>query len=242
MLVFAAVLMAAVAAGAWLDWHLWHPMSGITITIGAIFALVMALVLWLARRPFARGLAAVALAVGIGLIAGQVLGPSRPELSIVDGTMTIRIDVDPAAERTGRATCSTEAAGDQLQAGNDPNEGRPSESADFISVSISIGDRWDFMRQGARPDHLRVFISVGAAVATAARGLDEVVHASDAASELIAETRGNVGTMRFANLALVDGATGRFTAQRSTLRGTIEWTCPPSPAAAGTRSAARGAA
>lgn len=242
LLLFAAVLVAAVATGAWLDWHLWHPMSGITITIAAIFALVMALVLWLARRSFTRGLAAVALSLGIGLISGQTLGPSRPELSIVDGTMTVRIDGDATAQRTGRATCSTVAAGDQIQVGNDPNEGRPSGTADFINVSISIGDRWDFMRQGARPDHVRVFVSIGAAVATTARGLDEVVHASDAASELTVETRGNDGTIRFANLALVDDATGQLTARRSTLRGTIEWTCKPPPAEADRPSAARGGA
>ncbi len=220
----------AAAAGGYFDWYLWHPMSGITITLAAAAALIVALVLWLARARLARRLALGALVIGVGLIAGQILGPSRPTTDLHEGgVMSLHIQGDTPVERTGKSTCSTVPAGDQISVSNDANEGRSSETDDFILAAVTVGDMWDFGDQGIRPDHLSVFLLIESASVPEDGKPSGSRLVSDPESTVSVELRGNDGTIRFANLVRADDATGQLTGERSPLTGTIEWTCGSVP-------------
>ncbi len=216
----------AAAVGAYFDWYLWHPASGIMITLAAAGALIVALVLWLVRARLARWLALGALAIGVGLIAGQILGPSRPTTNLhEDGVIVLHLQGDTPVERTGKSMCRTVPAGDQLSVSNDANDGRSSDLDAFIGVSLSIGDMWDFQNPGARADHLSVFLLIESAIVPEDGKPSGSRLLSDPASTLAVELRGNDGTIQFANLVGADDATGQLTGERSALTGTIEWTC-----------------
>ena len=77
-IVIGAVLAFVVGGvlGAVGNWFWWLPYEGIVIPIVAGLILLIALILGVVRRTRPAG--AVALALSVGLLAGQALGPSRP--------------------------------------------------------------------------------------------------------------------------------------------------------------------
>ena len=214
-------------AGAYFDWYLWHPMSGITITIAAIFILLVAVVLWVTRARILRQVAGVALAIGLGLIAGQVLGPSRPPLAIVDGTMTLRVTEPTPFERTGPAHCSMVSGDGQVSVSADINRfGRTEGSTeDFVGAYVSVGDMWDYQDQAKRSDHVSLMLSFEPAAVPADGGPLSTHLTSDPASTMSARLHEANGSIDFANLTGRDDATGAPTGHRSPLSGTITWTC-----------------
>ena len=78
LLAAAVIFGIAAVLGAVLDWFWWPVYNGIVITLAAGAILVVAIVL--AVVPRTRSAALIVAAAGVGLIAGQNLGPSRPAL------------------------------------------------------------------------------------------------------------------------------------------------------------------
>ena len=81
--------LAAGAIGAYLDWLWWHPTQGIVVTLVAIAAILVSGLLLLFRRSLTTRLAFIGLAIGVGLLLGQWIGPSREPLTVSTGTMTL---------------------------------------------------------------------------------------------------------------------------------------------------------
>jgi hypothetical protein len=218
-------LVAGLAAGAWLDWHMWHPMSSIVATMGFGLLLLVGLVAALIRQRIARSIAVVLLSVAVGGFAGQALGPARPTILRTDtGSIRLILSGADALDARGGASCGFDAAGDQIVV--DPDEfgvARPTEDADFHYVDIAIGDMWDFGDPHARADHVTIRIRVIPALVTAAGEPDEISHETDAASVVeLGRTSTTGGSVTFSNL-VVDG--GSDSGSRSPLRGTVTWTC-----------------
>src|SRR5688572_9406031 len=86
------VLLEGVAIGATCDWINWHPMSAVVITLVAVPLAIVGAVLALARPRGTRLPGLVVLALGGGIVLGQVLGPARPELQGVEGRMVLAVD------------------------------------------------------------------------------------------------------------------------------------------------------
>src|SRR5574338_464429 len=143
----AALVVAAAAIGAYLDWIWWHPERAIVTTLAAIGLLLLAGLLVAIRRGVVRSIGLATAAVGAGLIIGQLVGPGRELPTHSDGTMTIRLTSPVVSEASGPADCATVSTHDQLQVEGDPNmrlplPGRDAREYPFISPSVASGDMW----------------------------------------------------------------------------------------------------
>lgn len=230
MLLLALLVVAGVTAGVIWDWFNWHPMSAVMMTLAAIVVLLLGVVLAVTRPRRSRLPGLMVLALGVGIVAGQVLGPSRPELAIAEGALTMAVDQPASAEGTGVATCQWSAARDELQVSGDSNlrvdllppiEDAPSDldQRAFVAVSITVGDRWP---DGvvARSDNIDLWLSVGGVT----DGDAEVTLATSDASTLEVSWTPEGGSARFAGL--VDATTGAAVgAPLVGLAGTITWAC-----------------
>lgn len=220
------VFALAAVAGAYLDWVLWEPYSGITLTIGAGLVVLLAIVFAIPARS--RALAAVAGAIGIGLLAGQNLGPSRPPLRHSEGSLTLTLSAPTTSSGSIVATCSRDDAARELSVSGDPNlrldivPDDPAIPADvdqreFVGVSLFVGDRW---RGVIRRDMTSLEILVGRVEADAI----ESRMMAGPSSELDVEFTAQGGIARFARLV----PDTRFSSESSPfidLAGMIEWTC-----------------
>ena len=230
-LFFAGLLGLAVGAavvGGYLDWLWWHPTQGIVITLAAIGLLVLTGVLAVVRNRITRSAAMVALALGVGLLIGQLVGPARELPQVSSGTMTLTLDGPIQAEATGRADCSTVSTGDQLQVGQDVNTrlplpDQPSERYPLVSASFKSGDMWapEF---GRRPDELVVTIYLNSAVEVA-DAPTELWLRSTPSSTLVAEMSGNDGSVTFSGLELTEGDLQSMLGASGDVAGTLAWIC-----------------
>jgi hypothetical protein len=228
MAVLIVVGLVAAAIGAYLDWLWWHPTQGIVVTLVAIGVILLAGLLFLFRRSFTTRLAFIGLAIGVGLVIGQWLGPSREPLAGTDGTMTMRLDGPVQAEATGRALCQTVASGQELYVSQDINsrlelDGVQPEAFPFVSGSFSRGDRWQ-PDQGRREDGLVVTVYMNSAVEPAAGPTELYLH-SDPSSTLEASEGGNNGSVRFSGLVVRSGEVEAILGVDGDVTGTLEWTC-----------------
>jgi len=131
----AILFLAAAILGAYLDWVWWPVYSGLMITIAAGLILIVAGLLALAARGNARRVALLGLAVGVGLLAGQNLGPSRePLISQPDGTITMELESPVVAVASGPADCTNVASATEFQVSGDPNLRLDSPDRDFVSI------------------------------------------------------------------------------------------------------------
>jgi hypothetical protein len=235
---FIAVLivvgLVAAAIGAYLDWLWWHPTQGILVTLMAIGAILLAGLLFLFRRSMTTRLAFIGLAIGVGLLLGQLLGPSREPLAIADGTMTMRLDGPVQAEATGRASCQTVASGEELYVSQDINsrlalDGVPAEAYPFVSGSFARGDRWQ-PDEGSREDGLVVTIYMNAAMVPADGGPTELYLHSDPSSTLQATEDGSNGSVRFSGLVVRSAEVEAILGVDGEVTGTLEWRCDASAA------------
>jgi hypothetical protein len=230
---FIAVLivvgLVAAAIGAYLDWLWWHPTEGILVTLIAIGAILLAGLLFLFRRSIITRLAFIGLAIGVGLLLGQWLGPSREPLAIADGTMTMRLDGPVQAEATGQALCQVVASGEELYVSQDINarlalDGVPAEAYPFVSGSFARGDRWQ-PDQGGREDGLVVTIYMNSAVEPEDGGITELYLQSDPSSALEASEDDSSGSVRFSGLVVSSGEVEAILGVDGEVSGTLEWTC-----------------
>ena len=231
---FVAVVafVAAAILGAVGDWVWWEPYKGITITLAAGGILLVAIVLAMLHRT--RPAALVAGAIGVGLIAGQSLGPSRPQLVHFEGTLTVTLTAPRATSGSAPVSCAMDAAATELSISGDPNlrldvvPDDPSAPADvdqreFVSVSLTVGDRWE---QGPtpRPDGVVLRISVGRVEAD----LPESPMRSSPSSTLEVDRSATGGTLSFAGL-VPEIRPSEPTGDPIDLAGTVTWTCDEAP-------------
>ena len=155
LLVGLGVAIVAVAAviGAYVDWIWWPVYSGLMLTIIAIGFLLIGGIVALIGRGVLRTGALFVLAAGIGLLLGQNLGPSREELLISDGTMTLTLTSPVAATGTAPAPCSLVGSETEYSISGDPNMRLDTPDEPFVSVYLAKGDRWLVHAGGEAPHH-----------------------------------------------------------------------------------------
>jgi len=232
--ILAMLGIAAAVAGGYLDWQWWHPTSGIIVTIAAGAALLLAAVVALGRTPVTRMISMAIGTVGIGLLLGQNLGPSREAPILGSGTVTLQL-TEPAgaAEVIGRADCNLTASGDNFAIWGDPNirievGDQELRDRDFVGISISAGDMWEAGAE-PRPDGIGVSLLVGGGGPIPEDGApSEVMMASAASSELEGTVDQRSGSIRFSGLVVDPTYETGAVAEPMDLAGTVSWTCEES--------------
>jgi hypothetical protein len=224
------LLATAVLAGGYLDWIWWHPTKGIIVTLAAGALLLLAGGLAVARRPLTNRLALGAAALGLGLLIGQAVGPSREPTELSAGTITIRFDSPVPSSATGRADCQTVPSGEHLLVSGDVNtrlsipEVDPAHSPTIVT-SVSFGDMWA-PDAGRRDDEVVVAIYGNSAIIAADGSPTEVRAHSTPSSSLDVARNGNSGTISFSGLTVSEGQVGAVLGSDGEVSGSIEWTCP----------------
>ena len=231
ILVLVGIAIIGAAVGAYLDWRMWHPTSGIVVTISAIGLLVIGALAWASRwqpiRPVANGV----LAFAIGALLGQNFGPSRPPISLVDGTVTVELtEPADAAPITGRADCQLTPGGDNFQVSGDPNlrlqiGEQPLEERDPIQVALARGDMWEYGAESRNDGWSLLFILGDAGPFTDEEVPTEVAMATDASSELVGSGDQRAGSLSFSGLVEKDVGLGTGETDPVELSGTLSWTC-----------------
>lgn len=198
----------------------WRPIialaAGVLLFSGGILALI--------GRGIVRRVALVVLAGGIGLVAGQNLGPSRePLIYQGGGTMTLRLTSPIVATGTSPADCQNVASATEFQVSGDPNMRLDTPDRPFVSVYLDVGDRWQVLRDAPRKDGILLDIGITGALASNA-GKPSTVGMQAAGSSTLESTFSNAGgSIRFAGLVAQTGP--GFSGESMNLAGTIEWTC-----------------
>ncbi len=144
-------VVAAVGAvgGAIWDWYNWHPMSAVVATLVAIPLVLIGVVLLIIRARRSRQVGGVVLALGLGIVAGQVLGPSRPDFDGSSGSVTVALEQPHRGDLDRGASCTYDTEG-QFQVSGDPNMRLPAGPADpaipadvdgrpFVSFHLTVG-------------------------------------------------------------------------------------------------------
>lgn len=216
----------AAVVGAYGDWVWWPVYSGLTITIAAVLILAAGIVLTVVRR--ARPVGLVVLAVAIGLLAGQNLGPSRPQLHQTAGTITVDLTAPKTTAADAPVSCSMDTAATELQISDDsglrmdifdddPSAPTDVDQREFFKVLMTVGDRWI---QGPTPrsDHIFVLMIVGRVEG----GAPEVRMVSAPSSTLTMDWSPQGGSLSFAGL-IQDSR--EPTGDPVDLAGTLSWTC-----------------
>jgi hypothetical protein len=178
--------------------------------------------------PRARPFALVPAIAATGLVAGQVLGPSRPVLHQGIGTVTVSLTRPIAVTGSGPATCGTSDDPNELQVSGDSNlrmdiipndRGVPSDvdQREHVGVFLTSGDRW---RRSLRPDQTAFHMSIGRVEADVL----ETFLVAGPASTLSVDWTPEAGHARFADLVpevRPNEPAGTFI----DVAGTVEWTC-----------------
>jgi hypothetical protein len=200
------------------------------ITIGAVAVLLAAVVLRVIPLRRSHQLALLVAAVGVGVLAGQNLGPSRPALTQTEGTITVTLTSPKATTGTAPAVCSMDAPATELSVSGDPNlrldilPTDPSAPADidqraFVGMSVSVGDRW-MDGPERRPDAVLLSAMVSGVFGKAA----ESRMVTGASSPVALRWDPSGGTMSFEGL-VQDTRYADATGDPIDLAGTVTWTC-----------------
>ena len=227
-LLAAIVFLVAAMVGAYLDWIWWPVYSGLTITLaaGAILLLggIVTLIGHLSGRRIVRRIALVIVSVGIGLVAGQTLGPSRESLMIAsDGRLTLRLDSPVVGVATGPAICTNVASATEFQVSGDPNIRLDTPDQPFVSIYVNLGDRWQVLRDVPRKDGVLLNIGITGRLVSDKGKPSTIGMQATEASTLESTFSNEGGSLRFAKLSAQSGPD--FNGQSMDLAGTLEWTC-----------------
>jgi hypothetical protein len=225
--VFIAVLVIAFGlaaiVGAYIDWQWWPVYFGIVLTIAAIPIVLIGAIAAALTHGLARRISLVVLAVGVGLLAGQNLGPTRAPLSYAEGSMTVVFDGAIAATASGRAECQSVVDGSEISVSGDPNLRLDTPDQPFLMISFDKGDRWEAIYPGPRANGIALEITV-----TDPRVPDDgkpstIGMGADATSTVEADFDATGGVIRFADLVPLTGVD--YSGEAMDLSGTIEFIC-----------------
>lgn len=227
----ALVLIALVgmAVGAYLDWLWWHPTSGILITIAAGGLLVLAALAWSNRLTLVRPAALGVVALAIGLLLGQSLGPSRPPITPVSGRLAIQV-TEPANDQPaeGPADCQLTPDGRNFLLSGDPNirveiGDQAREEQDAVQISVARGDMWQYGEP--RSDGWSLIVAVSDSGPFTDEAVPGIWYLESApSSDLFGEGTQAAGSIRFGGLIL-NTSQSQGTDQPLEISGTIEWSC-----------------
>jgi len=214
----------AAIVGAYVDWLWWPLYSGIVLTIVTVPIVLIGAIAAALTHGLARRISLVALAVGIGLLVGQNLGPSRAELLVGDGTLALTLDGPAPASGSGGASCSTVADGTEISVSGDPNLSLDVPDEPLVSVWFEKGDRWEALRGGPRaPDGTMLVITVTPRAVGEDGTPSTIGMGADETSTVEIDYDSTGGTLRFADLVPLTGVD--YTGESMDLSGTIEFTC-----------------
>ena len=226
IMIAAIVFVVAAIVGAYLHW-IWWPEEyggGLLITLAAGVILLGGGILALIGRGIVRRIALVILAVGIGLVAGQNLGPSREPLILEPGgTMTLRLESPVVAIATGPAVCTNVASATEFQVSGDPNMQLDTPDQPFVSVYLNVGDRWHILREAPRKDGVLLDVGITGRLVTDAGKPGTIGMQATDSSTLESTFSNSGGSIRFAHLVAQSGPD--FTGGSMDLAGTLVWTC-----------------
>lgn len=225
MVVIGACGFAAGAiAGAYLNWFWWEIGYRPNVTIIAVALLGMGLALSLIRRRVTRGIGLASMAVGFGLLAGQLIGPGRePLIDQPGGTMTLRLESPVVAVMTGSADCQNVAGQTEFMVLGTPDR-LPGERGLPDGIIVQSGDRWAYPRDNSRPDRVRLELGVTTQLDPASgKTLSRIGMEATEASTLESTFRNDGGSISFGDLVALEGPA--FTGESIDLAGTLEWTC-----------------
>jgi len=223
-LLLLAVGAVAAVIGAYVDWLWWPVYSGLMLTLVALALLVVGGIVAIIPRRAIRRAGLVTLAVAVGLLLGQNLGPSRePLIQQFDGTITLRLDTPVPATASGPVSCSNVASETEFYVSGDPNLRLDSDRS-FVSIQVDKGDRWEVLRSRPSTDGVWLLIAITPELVTD-KGIQTVGMESAPDSTIDATFANDGGRIRFAGLAPATGTD--YTGDAIDLSGTIEWTCGP---------------
>src|SRR5262245_2116842 len=224
--VVALVVVAALAAafGAYLDWLWWPVYSGLMITLVAIGLLIVGGIVAIIPRRVIRRTGLVILAVAVGLLLGQNLGPSRePLIPTSGGTITLHLESPAKGTATGAVSCTNVASATEFQVSGDPNV-RLDTDRSFVWISIDKGDRWAALDSDPRANGISLWIAISPEAVTD-KGPSTIGMRASKSSTVEATFANEGGTLRFSGLEPMTGPD--FTGGSLDLAGTIEWSCGP---------------
>ena len=217
----------AAIVGAYVDWLWWPVYWGITLTVVALAVMLIGAILAIVTHGRLRRIALVILTVGVGLLAGQNLGPVRAPLLYSDGSMTITLDGPVHATASGPATCSTVADGSELSISGDPNLRLDTAESPFVSVYFDRGDRWAAIHGGPRANGVELVITVTPRAVPADGRPATIGMGADATSSVTIDANATGGVVRFDDLVPLAGAD--YTGEAMDLSGMIEFICDDEP-------------
>ena len=224
LLVAAVAFAVAAVVGAYLDWILWIAYDGFMVTLAAGLILLIGGLVAVLGRGTARRKGLLALAVGIGLVAGQNLGPTRePLIYQAGGTMILRLESPSVAIATGPADCTNVASETEFAVSGDPNMTIETPKRRSISVYVNIGSRWDARDSASRKNGVRLDLLATDAEIQGDGNPTMVVMGLTDSSTLESSFSNAGGSLRFAGL--VAQPRDDFTGPPVDLAGTLEWTC-----------------
>lgn len=220
-------LLLFTVVGAYFDWQLWADEGGIVVTLVAVPLAVVGTVVALIGRGMVRRVAVAVLIAGVGLLAGQLLGPSREILTFQEGTMTIHLTSPVVATAAGSAYCRNVASATEFEVDGDANMQLDTPDRPFLTASIDKGDRWEARVASPRKNGVRLDLwMTGRLVSDAGKpSTTSMVAGPSSTVESVFTNAG--GSLRFADLIpeTGPGTTGESVA----FAGTIEWTCADVP-------------
>lgn len=213
----------AAIVGAYIDWLWWPHYYGLTLTLAAVPIVLIGLVIAAIGRRRVRRIGLVLLAIGVGLLAGQNLGPSRAPLLHSQGSMSLLLDGPIAATASSPATCQSVADGTEISVSGDPNMHLETPDRPILMIWFDKGDRWEAIRPGPRANGIALQITV-----TPSRIPDDgkpgtIGMGADATSTVEADFGATGGVIRFADLVPLAGTD--YTGEAMDLSGSIEFTC-----------------
>lgn len=224
-----ALVVAALAA-AYLNWIFWVPEYGygLMIALAAAATLAVGAVVAVLGRvsggAWLKRVALVILAVGVGIVAGEALGPSRePLIATQNGTMTLHLVSPVAATASGPASCANVASATEFSVNGDPNMRLDTPDSPSVWVFADVGDRWKVRRETPRKDGVWLRIDVMQTSIKDGAKPGTLSMQATASSTMTSTFSNSGGSIRFAGLTAQTGPD--FTGESMDLAGTLEWTC-----------------
>jgi hypothetical protein len=223
--ILVVALGIAALVGAYLDWLWWPVYRGFTLTLVAGALVVLAGVVGLVGRGIVRRIGLVGLAMGVGLLLGQNLGPSREPLIHTDGgSMTIRLISPVAAEATGPADCANVGGATEFQVNGRASLNLPDGDRVVEGAYVDLGDRWEAIGTGSRADGVLLeFWVTDRKIPDSGTPIVVVMRAAES-SAVESRFTNEGGSIRFAGL-VPNAVAGMTQGEPIDLSGTIEWTC-----------------
>lgn len=213
--------------GAYLDWQLWADEGAIVVTLVAVPLALVGAVIGIVGRGIVRHGALAVLTVGVGLLAGQLVGPSREPLTLQEGTMTIRLTSPVVASASGSAYCRNVASATEFAVSGDANMRLETPDRPFLAAYVDTGDRWAGRNASPRKDGVRLDLTWEGQLVSDAGKPSTTTMVAGPSSTIEASFTNAGGSLRFADLIPATGpeAGGGSIA----VAGTIDWTCDDVP-------------